>query len=110
MSKVHGYIEICPLVVNKACNDYLDDREKRESLAREEAINYHMTKKWFPAKTREKALEMTCDTFGYSWKLKGGYWESVIKSIEKQSRTAMHHNCKIFISDDVHDCIEKFIY
>jgi len=109
MSKVHGYIEICPLVVNRACNKYLIDRKKREAAAKEEAINYHMNKKWFPAKTKEKALEMTCDVFGYSWELNGGYWESVIASIEKQSKTAINHDCKIFISDDIHDCIERFI-
>lgn len=109
MSKVNGYLEISPDIVIGACEAYLKDREGRQEKKKEEHIQYHMNKKWFPAKTREKALEMSNDGWGYSWMLGGSYWASAVRSIKRQAETAKTHSGTIFISDDVHDCIAKFI-
>ena len=109
MGKVHGYIELDAALVFDACCAYFHDREERQNKKKEAHIKYHMNKRWFPAKTREAAIEMGDNVFGYEWMLGGTYWANVVESIRSQAKTGIKTNKPIFISDDVHDCIAKFL-
>ena len=109
MSKVHGYIEINADDLIEYCELYFKDRSEREEKAKEDAIEYEMNKKLFPASTKEQALERTLDIFGYSWKLKGSRWAGEIKSILNQAKTAKKNKGYVFISNDIHYILEDFI-
>lgn len=110
MGKVHGYIELDAKIVFDACQRYLEDREQREVNRKEEHIKKHMNKKFFPAKTREAAIKRTHTGYGfYSWQLKGRYWASLVEAIRDQASTGISVNKPVFISDDIHDCIGRFL-
>lgn len=110
MGKVHGYIELDGIDVYNACLEYLKERKELKRQARNRFVKKEMSKKWFPAKTREEALEREHDVDGFlEWSIGGGYWERLIRSILEQSKTAMNKDLKIFISDDVHDVIGGYI-
>lgn len=111
MSKVHGYIEISPDVVINGCKGFLEEREIRAEKKRSDFIKKQMNRRFFPAKTEEQAEKRGFDEFGFcKFRLGGEYWANLVSSIMSQAETAQKLNKLIFISDDVHDCIGKYMF
>lgn len=107
MSEIHGYISIKADIAAELCKKYLAYREVKRNEAREEFIKKEMSRRFFPAKTREAAIKRERDEFGFlKWGVSGGYWEMQVESLKVAAESGL--NNYVLVSQDVYECLASF--
>lgn len=91
MDDCEGYIQVPAMIVKQACEHYLkEDREMRERW-KEEHIEREMNKKWFPANTREKAIERGNEPFkGLWWEWEGSFCKWKVERLLELATVAVN--------------------
>lgn len=78
MNKSTAYVKACNVIL--ACDAYRKARKARQERRIEGWVQKEMSKCFFPAKTREKALERLSEKV-YWFGMEGSYWADQVEAL-----------------------------